>query len=256
MAAPLGSILLASRDPSTLRSWYAAAFDIEPDGDGFLRFGGVGVLIDGRDDVADRAAEPARVILNFHVEDARATSEQLRELGAEVLVEPEWRGDAWFATLADPEGNWIQVIELSPAYFAARGHATSLARGAVATRLPAQDLERARAWYADKLGLHPVEERPGGLLYRCGDGEFALFASAGGPSGTHTQMSWHVDDIDAAAAELRKRGVVFADYDRPGMPKVDGIVEVPGNYPSRGRGERALWFTDSEGNLLGVGQSV
>ena len=47
---------------------------------------------------------------------------------------------------------------------------------AVATRLPAQDLDRARAWYADKLGLEPSDEREGGLLYRMGRGEFALFA--------------------------------------------------------------------------------
>jgi catechol 2,3-dioxygenase-like lactoylglutathione lyase family enzyme len=36
----------------------------------------------------------------------------------------------------------------------------------VATRLPAQDLDRARAFYAEKVGLEPVDERPGGLLYR------------------------------------------------------------------------------------------
>jgi len=53
----------------------------------------------------------------------------------------------------------------------------------VATRLPAQDLDRARAFYLEKLGLEPVEERLGGLLYRCGAGEFALFESAGKPSG-------------------------------------------------------------------------
>jgi hypothetical protein len=63
-----------------------------------------------------------------------------------------------------------------------------LARSDVQTRLPAQDLERARRFYAEKLGLHPVEERDGGLRYRCGPTLFALFASAGEPSGTHTQM--------------------------------------------------------------------
>jgi len=62
-----------------------------------------------------------------------------------------------------------------------------LRNGAVATRLPAQDLERARAFYADKLGLEPAEERPGGLRYRCAHGEFALFESQGAPSGSHTQ---------------------------------------------------------------------
>ena len=123
----------------------------------------------------------------------------------------------------------------------------------VATRLPAQDLERARAFYAEKLGLRPVEERPGGLLYRCGNGYFALFASAGASSGTHTQMAWEVADIQATVASLRARGVVFEEY----KGAVNGIMDIEGNYPSKGGiGERAAWFRDSEGNLLGSGQPV
>jgi catechol 2,3-dioxygenase-like lactoylglutathione lyase family enzyme len=127
----------------------------------------------------------------------------------------------------------------------------------VATRLPAQDLERARAFYAEKLGLEPIEERPGGLKYKCGNGYFALFESTGAPSGEHTQMAWEVDDLDAVMAELRRRGVEFEDVDLPGLRTVDGIAEVVGNYPSAGGvGERAAWFRDSEGNLLGIGQPV
>jgi catechol 2,3-dioxygenase-like lactoylglutathione lyase family enzyme len=127
----------------------------------------------------------------------------------------------------------------------------------VATRLPAQDLERARAFYAEKLGLEPVEERPGGLRYRCGAGTFVLFASTGVASGDHTQMAWEVDDIEAVVHRLRSRGVVFEEVDVPGLRTVDGIAEVEGNYPSSGGvGERAAWFRDSEGNLLGVGQPV
>ena len=129
-----------------------------------------------------------------------------------------------------------------------------LSDGKIATRLPAQDLDRARAFYAEKLGLEPVEERPGGLRYVCAAGEFALFASAGGPSGDHTQMGWEVDDIDATVRELRSRGVVFEEYDLPGFKTVDGIAEIEGNYPSKGTGERAVWFRDSEGNLLGIGE--
>jgi catechol 2,3-dioxygenase-like lactoylglutathione lyase family enzyme len=131
-----------------------------------------------------------------------------------------------------------------------------LARSAVATRLPAQDLERARRFYAEKLGLEPVEEREGGLRYECGGVAFALFESAGAPSGAHTQMGWEVDDMDAAVEELRARGVVFEEYDVPGLTTVDGIAEIEGNYPSKGTGERGAWFFDSEGNLLGVGQPV
>jgi catechol 2,3-dioxygenase-like lactoylglutathione lyase family enzyme len=127
----------------------------------------------------------------------------------------------------------------------------------VATRLPAQDLDRARSFYAEKLGLEPAEERPGGLLYRCGDGRFALFESAGAASGTHTQMAWEVEDVEAVVAQLRSRGVVFEEVDTPGLETVDGIATVEGNYPSAGGiGERAAWFRDSEGNLLGIGQPL
>ena len=127
----------------------------------------------------------------------------------------------------------------------------------VATRLPAQDLERARLFYAEKLGLEPIEGRPGGLKYKCGNGYFALFESTGAPSAEHTQMAWEVDDLDAAMTELRRRGVVFEEYDLPDLKTVDGVAEVSGNYASSGGvGERGAWFHDSEGNLLALGQPL
>lgn len=126
----------------------------------------------------------------------------------------------------------------------------------VATRLPAQNLERAKAFYADKLGLRPAEERPGGVLYRLGNSKFALFASGGRPSGEHTQMAFEVADLESVVDELRRRGVEFEDVDVPGLRTVDGICEVEGNYPSVGIGEKAAWFRDSEGNLLGIGQPI
>jgi catechol 2,3-dioxygenase-like lactoylglutathione lyase family enzyme len=127
----------------------------------------------------------------------------------------------------------------------------------VSTRLPAGDLARAHAFYAEKLGLEPIEERPGGLRYQCGNGHFSLFQSAGVPSGEHTQMAWEVDHLDAVVEELRRRGVVFEEVDLPGLRTVNGIAEVVGNHPSAGGvGERAAWFRDSEGNLLGIGQPV
>jgi catechol 2,3-dioxygenase-like lactoylglutathione lyase family enzyme len=132
-----------------------------------------------------------------------------------------------------------------------------LQNSGVAARLPAQDLERARAFYADKLGLEPSEERPGGLLYRCARGEFALFQADGAPSGLHTQMAWEVDDIEEVVTQLKARGVVFEEYDLPGLTTVDGLAEIPDNYPSKGGvGERAAWFKDSEGNLLAIGQPI
>jgi hypothetical protein len=116
----LGSILLASTSPDQLRSWYEKAFEATPDPDGFLHFGDVAVLVDGRDDVAAQNREPARVILNFHVDDARATAAHLDGIGVTWLVEVEFRGNAWFGTLLDPDGNCIQIIELTDAYWPAR----------------------------------------------------------------------------------------------------------------------------------------
>ena len=129
--------------------------------------------------------------------------------------------------------------------------------GKVATRIPVRDLQRSRKFYAEKLGLEPKEERPGGLLYRCSSGEFALFESAGAASGNHTQMGWEVEDIEATVEQLRARGVVFEEYDFPGLKTVNGIAEVEGNYPSKGGvGERAAWFKDVDGNLFGIGQPM
>ena len=69
-------------------------------------------------------------------------------------------------------------------------------------------------------------------------------------------MGWEVDDIEETVRELRARGVVFEEYDFPGLETVDGIADIEGNYPSKGSGERGAWFRDSEGNMLGVGQPL
>jgi len=119
-------------------------------------------------------------------------------------------------------------------------------------RIPTQDLDRARRWYAEKLGLEPAEERPGGLRYTGAGGVFCLYASAGASDGSFTQLGFYVDDLDATVAALRERGVVFEEY--PGC--VDGIMDIEGNYPSKGRGERAAWFRDSEGNMLGLAEVI
>ena len=126
----------------------------------------------------------------------------------------------------------------------------------VVTKLPAQDLERARRFYRDRLGLEPVEERDGGLRYLCGTCEFHLFSSSGSASGASTQAAFEVADIDATVAALRARGVRFEHFDIAGFEVQDDIVVVPNNYPSKGTGERGAFFRDSEGNLLSIGQAT
>jgi catechol 2,3-dioxygenase-like lactoylglutathione lyase family enzyme len=126
-------------------------------------------------------------------------------------------------------------------------HDSPLARGRAIAKIPAKDLGRGRAFYRDRLGLEPAEEREGGLRYLCAGTEFHVFLSAGEASGTATQLGFEVQDIEAAFAALRGRGVAF---------EPDRIVDVGGNYPSKGSGERGAWFRDSEGNVLGLAQST
>ncbi|WP_327085909.1 VOC family protein [Nonomuraea sp. NBC_01738] len=119
----MNSILLASTNPQRLRDWYVAA--LEPDdvsGEGvyrFLRFGDFFLLIDQRADIADKNPEPGRVIFNYSVEDARAVAKRMDGLGVTWLAELEDRDGSLFATAIDPDGNYVQIIQLSPAERAA-----------------------------------------------------------------------------------------------------------------------------------------
>jgi catechol 2,3-dioxygenase-like lactoylglutathione lyase family enzyme len=124
------------------------------------------------------------------------------------------------------------------------------------TKLPAQDLDRARRFYRDKLGLEPVEEREGGLRYICAGTEFHLFSSSGAPSGSSTQMGFEVSDLEAVIEDLRRRGVTFEPVEVQGFERHGEMVVVPSNYPSKGSGELGAFFYDSEGNLLALGQAT
>ncbi|MBT2512125.1 VOC family protein [Arthrobacter sp. ISL-30] len=119
----------------------------------------------------------------------------------------------------------------------------------VATVLPAHDIARAREFYRDKLGLEPDNaEAEDYLEYKCGNGtEFLLYQTENAGSAKNTQMGWMVKDLKSEVAELRSRGVVFEDYDFPGLKTENGIATMPD-------GKLAAWFLDSEGNILSVGQ--
>jgi catechol 2,3-dioxygenase-like lactoylglutathione lyase family enzyme len=112
--------------------------------------------------------------------------------------------------------------------------------------IPAHDLDRARRFYADKLGLTPGRETPGGLVYEYGGSWFLLYPSQGAGTAQHTVAGWQVDDIETEVAELKSRGVVFEEYNLPSLKTVNGIATTPAG--------RAAWFKDSEGNILGLVQ--
>ncbi|TMD23265.1 MAG: VOC family protein [Chloroflexi bacterium] len=115
------------------------------------------------------------------------------------------------------------------------------------TTLPVEDLARAKAFYAEKLGLRPTREFAGALFYEGnGTSGFLLFPSGAHASGQHTQMALFVKDIVASVAKLKSRGVQFEEYDFPGLKTNQSIADL--GY------EKAAWFRDSEGNLLALGQ--
>jgi hypothetical protein len=113
----IGSLLLASRDPQALHDWYVSA--LPPQGSSsqngyrFLDYGSLQILIDSRDDIGPAAAEPTRMIVNFHVPDARAAESRLNELGVNWVAELEDRDGNLFGTLTDPDGNLVQIIQLN-----------------------------------------------------------------------------------------------------------------------------------------------
>ena len=109
--------------------------------------------------------------------------------------------------------------------------------------LPASDLKRATAWYRDKLELEPERTEDQGVLYGTGSAaKIYLYETGNAGTAQNTAMCWLVPDIEAALAHLRDRGVVFEDYDFPGLTTENGIATDDMG--------RSCWFQDSEGNYL------
>jgi catechol 2,3-dioxygenase-like lactoylglutathione lyase family enzyme len=121
-----------------------------------------------------------------------------------------------------------------------------LANSRVTAILPAVDLARAKEFYEKKLGLLPIDAPVAGAMFEGGQGTMlALYPRDTPTKADHTVAGWVVDDIEAVVDALRKRGVVFEQYDMPGM-KTDerGIATLgPG---------KSAWFKDTEGNILSI----
>ncbi|MEX2553390.1 MAG: VOC family protein [Actinomycetota bacterium] len=119
---------------------------------------------------------------------------------------------------------------------------------AISPTLPVSDLARARKFYEEVLGFQPSEviEEMGQVTYPSGAGSFFVYATASAGTNQATSAGWRVDDLDAEMADMRSRGVVFEEYDLPGLKAVNGVVEIPGG--------KAAWFKDTEGNILALDQ--
>jgi catechol 2,3-dioxygenase-like lactoylglutathione lyase family enzyme len=124
-----------------------------------------------------------------------------------------------------------------------------LSECSVTTILPVRDMPRARAFYEGKLGFKPEGPKPDGkFVYRAGGALIALFPKEDGTKADHTALSFEVPDIEAGVSELERAGVVFEDYDLPGLKTVNHIC-VLGS-------EKAAWFKDTEGNYLCLHEEI
>jgi catechol 2,3-dioxygenase-like lactoylglutathione lyase family enzyme len=114
--------------------------------------------------------------------------------------------------------------------------------------LAASNLERARTWYSEKLGLDPVsEDEFRGLHYESGGSSFLVYESDFAGTNRATAAGFEVEDFDAAVETLRSRGVTFEEVDfGPMGSTVDGVISSPDGS------EKAAWFKDSEGNIIAI----
>jgi catechol 2,3-dioxygenase-like lactoylglutathione lyase family enzyme len=113
--------------------------------------------------------------------------------------------------------------------------------------LPAANLERARQWYSETLGLDPVAVSPfGDLEYEAGGVGFLLYESASAGTNQATAAGFKLENFDEVVEWLRSRGVEFMHVDFGEMgATVEGVITTPD-------GQKAAWFKDSEGNTFAL----
>ena len=118
-------------------------------------------------------------------------------------------------------------------------------KNAIAT-LAVSDIERARDFYENTLGLEAAQDLGGAIFYKSGSSAVLVYASEYAGTNQATAASWGVgDDFDAIVDDLRSKGVVFEHYDDlPDTPR-EGDVHMIGDA-------RAVWFKDPDGNILNL----
>ena len=124
-----------------------------------------------------------------------------------------------------------------------------LNRAPVMTMLPVKDMERARDFYVNKLGLEAEGlAADGKFVVRANGTRFGLIPKPEGTKAEHTALGFEVDNIEAEIRALKARGVRFHDHDFPNFKTVDHMI-VLGT-------DRAAWFSDGEGNILCLHQDL
>ena len=120
----------------------------------------------------------------------------------------------------------------------------------VTANVPVSDIDRARSFYADTLGLTPSDENPGGLVYTTGGGTtFYLYQTEYAGQAGHTIAQWHVSNVDGEVRELKAKGLEFEHYDMPGVTWEGDVARMEGMG-------NAAWFKDSEGNIMCIDDAM
>ena len=126
----------------------------------------------------------------------------------------------------------------------------SLSRYKVGAGLAVSDMDRARKFYEGKLGLSANIDSGDNVQYRCAEGSVmhVYLSPAHAGKSTATLASWGVDDIERVVDELAERGVVFEQYDEPGL-KTDesGIATFEGDA-------KVAYLKDPDGHTLSIAQ--
>jgi catechol 2,3-dioxygenase-like lactoylglutathione lyase family enzyme len=108
-----------------------------------------------------------------------------------------------------------------------------------------KDIDRAKQFYSDKLGLRPVQEMGGDFfMLKSGDTTLNVYRSEFAGTNKATALTFDVDDIDAEVRELKDKGITFEHYDVQGL-KADGDIYS-------GEGMKTAWFKDPDGNILSL----
>jgi predicted enzyme related to lactoylglutathione lyase len=123
-----------------------------------------------------------------------------------------------------------------------------LTQAPIRAYIPVLDVSRARRFYENTIGLRPKAEFAGGVIYECGGAEAFLYPTPNAGTSKASQAFWQVDNVEAEVAELKARGVVFEEYDMPGITMTNSIAT--------GGGAKTAWFRDTEGNILAVSQLI
>jgi catechol 2,3-dioxygenase-like lactoylglutathione lyase family enzyme len=121
--------------------------------------------------------------------------------------------------------------------------------GSVEAMMAVSDLERAKRFYGEQLGLGPGEEEEQVVRFRCAEGTGILVYLSPENAGTSSASlaGWRVDDLDETMDELASRGVVFEQYDQPGIKTDERGVFDAGRF-------RAAWVRDPDGNTIAISQ--